>query len=104
MSQIVIYNGVIHLSGQVSSADGVAAQTQGCLDKIDALLKQANSDKTKLLSAQIWVTDIAKDFKTVNEVWNAWLDPSHKPVRACTQATLARPDLLVEVQVTAAAN
>ena len=109
MSQVVIHGGTVYMSGQVSTGDGIAAQTQGCLDKIDALLAQVNNastehttSKSRLLTAQIWVKDMERDFAGMNQVWNAWLDPEHKPVRACTQADLARDHFLVEIQVTAA--
>jgi enamine deaminase RidA (YjgF/YER057c/UK114 family) len=76
---------------------------EGILAKIDALLAAAGSDKSKLISAQIWVKDISQHFKPMNKVWCAWLDPNSKPVRATVEANLALPDLLVEIQVTAAA-
>ena len=74
----------------------------GILAKIDTLLAAAGTDKTKLISAQIWVKDISQHFKPMNKVWCAWLDPKSKPIRATVEANLALPDLLVEIQVTAA--
>lgn len=71
----------------------------GTLSKIDNLLAAAGTDKSKLLSAQIWVKDISTHFKPMNKVWCEWLDPSAKPVRATVEANLALPSLLVEIQV-----
>lgn len=72
------------------------------MSKIDDLLVQAGTDKTQLLTAQIWLKDIEKDFAPMNAVWSEWLDASHKPVRATVEAPMARPSILVEIQVTAA--
>ena len=80
----------------------VAGQTKGTLAKIDDLLAHAGTDKKSLLTAQIWVKEIDRDFDGMNQVWNAWVDPDNKPVRATVQATMARPNILVEIQVTAA--
>mmetsp|Transcript_17698 Transcript_17698/g.38459 ORF Transcript_17698/g.38459 Transcript_17698/m.38459 type:complete len:118 (-) Transcript_17698:168-521(-) len=103
MSQIVIHGGIVYLSGQVDKeASDAEGQTKGILSKIDNLLAAAGTDKSKLLSAQIWVKDISTHFKPMNKVWCEWLDPSAKPVRATVEANLALPSLLVEIQVTAA--
>jgi enamine deaminase RidA (YjgF/YER057c/UK114 family) len=72
------------------------------LDRIDRLLTRAGTDKSKLLSAQVWLTDMAH-FADHNSVWNAWLDPNNPPVRACVVSPkLWRPGMLVEIMVTAA--
>ena len=102
MSKVVVHGGTVYLSGQVASGDDITAQTKGTLEKIDDLLKLAGTDKSKLLTAQIWVKDIERDFAAMNAVWNEWVDPANKPVRACVQSTMARANILVEVQVTAA--
>lgn len=103
MSQIVQHNGTIYLAGQVGTAGAsVAQQTQDCLDKIDALLGEVGSDKTRVLQAVIWLADMA-DFEEMNGVWDAWVAPGHAPARACGEANLARPDFTVEIIVTAAA-
>ena len=104
MSKIVIHNGVVYTSGQTAgdAGDCVKAQTQATLDKVDALLKEAGTSKSHALSATIWLKDINRDFKGMNEVWNAWVDPDNKPVRATVEAAMAREILLVEIQVTAA--
>lgn len=103
MSQIVIHNDTVYLAGQVANdfdAD-ISTQTQQVLDKIDALLDEAGSDRSKMLSAQIWLTSIGY-FSAMNEVWDAWVPEGQAPARACTEARLAHPDLLVEIGVIAA--
>lgn len=81
----------------------VTGQTKGTLAKIDALLAQAGTSKSNILTANVWVKDIDRDFADMNAAWNAWVDPDNKPTRATVQATMARPNILVEIQVTAAA-
>ena len=104
MSKIVIHNGIVYTSGQTGgdAGDCVKLQTQATLAKVDALLAEAKTSKSHALAATIWLKDIDRDFKAFNEVWNAWVDPDNKPVRATVQAAMARPVLLVEIQVTAA--
>ena len=104
MSKIVIHNGVVYTSGQTAgdAGDDIKLQTQATLDKVDALLKEAGTSKSHALSATIWLKDINRDFAAMNEVWNAWVDPENKPVRATVEAAMAREILLVEIQVTAA--
>ena len=103
MSQIVKHGATIYLAGQVGTAGAsVAQQTQDCLDKIDALLAEAGSDKSRLLQAVIWLADMA-DFDEMNGVWDAWVPEGQAPARACGEAKLARPDFTVEIIVTAAA-
>ena len=68
---------------------------------MDDLLEQAGTSKSNLLTANIWLKDIDKDFKAMNQVWNDWLDPENKPVRATVEARMARPQILIEIQVTA---
>ena len=103
MSQIVIHGDTVYLAGQVasdSSAD-IAEQTRQVLQKIEDLLAEAGSDKTKILSAQVWISTMGH-FARMNEVWDAWVPEGHAPARACIEARLASPDLLVEVGVIAA--
>ena len=71
------------------------------LDKVDALLLSANSDREHMLSATIYIKDMA-DFAAMNAVWDAWVPQGHAPARACVQAAMARPELLVEISVVAA--
>jgi enamine deaminase RidA (YjgF/YER057c/UK114 family) len=104
MSQIVIHGDTIYLAGQVAadaSAD-ISVQTQQVLQKIDTLLAEAGSEKNKILSAQIWIASMGH-FAQMNEAWDAWVADGHAPARACIEARLASPDLLVEVGIIAAA-
>ncbi len=104
MSQIVIHGDTVYLAGQVAKTTptgSVAEQTREVLDQIEALLAEAGSDKTRLLSVIIYLPNIA-DFAAMNEVWDAWVEPGHAPARACVEARLASPDLRVEMSVVAA--
>jgi enamine deaminase RidA (YjgF/YER057c/UK114 family) len=105
MSQIVIHNQTVYVAGQVASGapgDTVAEQTKDILSRIDTLLASAKTDKSKLLSATIWLTDMAT-FAEMNVVWEAWVVPGATPVRA-TVATphLASPDFNIEIAIVAA--
>jgi enamine deaminase RidA (YjgF/YER057c/UK114 family) len=103
MSQIVIHGDTIYLAGQVAadaSAD-ITVQTQQVLQKVDDLLAEAGSDNSKILSAQIWIASMGH-FAAMNAVWDAWVPEGCAPARACIEARLASPDLLVEVGVIAA--
>ena len=105
MSQIVTNGGVVYLAGQVAlDAPGasVAEQTRGTLARSDALLAEAGTDKSKLLSANVWLSDMAT-FDEMNAVWDAWVAEGNPPVRACVEAKLADPAYTVEIMVTAAA-
>ncbi len=102
MSQIVIHNETIYLAGQVGNpGDGVAEQTKTCLEKIDSLLRDAGSDKTRILQTTIWL-DNMDDFEKMNEVWDSWVGIGNSPARACGESKLATPELKVEVLVVAA--
>ncbi|EKY30484.1 endoribonuclease L-PSP [Brevundimonas diminuta 470-4] len=102
MSQAVIHGQTIYLAGQVGEpGEDVAAQTRTALTEVEAILAECGSDKTKILSAQVWLADIA-DFEAMNAVWDAWVDPANPPARATCEAKLATPDYLVEVIVVAA--
>jgi len=103
MSQAVVHGNTVYTSGMVDrSADDLEGQMQNVLAKIDAYLEEAGTDKSKLLTGTVWLKNIERDFAAMNEVWNEWIDPDNKPVRATTQAALASPNLLIEIQVTAA--
>ncbi|MAQ84192.1 RidA family protein [Psychromarinibacter halotolerans] len=102
MSQIVTHGDTVYLAGQVGTAGAdIKTQTQDCLDKIDALLAEAGSDKSHLLQAIIWLADM-RDFNDMNTVWDAWLPAGAAPARACGQANLAAPNMIVEITVIAA--
>ncbi len=103
MSQCVVHGDTVYLAGQVAddpNAD-VAGQTKQILAKIDGLLAEAGSDKSKLLSATVWLSDI-RAFDEMNKVWDAWVSTGNTPARACVEAKLARANLLVEIGVIAA--
>jgi enamine deaminase RidA (YjgF/YER057c/UK114 family) len=102
MSQAVIANGFVFLAGQVGEPGAsVTEQTKAILSQIDALLAEAGADKTRIVSAQIWMADMA-DFAEMNAVWDAWVPQGHTPARATGEAKLATPDYKVEIIVTAA--
>jgi enamine deaminase RidA (YjgF/YER057c/UK114 family) len=102
MSQAVIHGDTVYLAGQVGApGQSVTAQTQAVLASVDALLAQAGSDKSKILSATIWLADMA-DFAEMNAVWDVWVDGKDAPARATGEAKLATPDYKVEVIVVAA--
>lgn len=103
MSQCVIHNGIAYLAGQVGAeGESVSTQTQAILDKIDVLLAKAGTDKTKLLTAQIWCADMSTDFADMNAVWDAWVAPNCAPARWTGEAKLATTGFKVEIIVTAA--
>lgn len=103
MSQIVVHNGTVYLAGQVGTpGQSVTDQTREILAKIDDLLAQVGSDRTKILQAIIWLDDMA-DFDEMNAVWDAWVPKGHEPARACGSAHLAAPGFKVEITVIAAA-
>ncbi len=104
MSQIVVHGDTVYLAGIVARANkgkSVTEQTKEIVATIDSYLAQAGTDKTKLLSANIWITDMAK-FAEMNAVWDAWVSPGNTPARACVEAKLAAPDYHVEIMVVAA--
>jgi enamine deaminase RidA (YjgF/YER057c/UK114 family) len=103
MSQVNIHNGVVYLAGQVGDGESVADQTKSILSKIDNLLALANSSKERILSAQIWLSDMA-DFAEMNAAWDAWVAPGNAPARATGEAKLAAPKYRVEIIVIAAQN
>ncbi len=102
MSQAVIHNGTVWLAGQVGTQNqSVAEQTTEILGKIDALLTQAGTDKTRILQAIIWMKSM-DDFAEMNGVWDAWVPEGHAPARAAGESALAAPGFTVEITVVAA--
>jgi enamine deaminase RidA (YjgF/YER057c/UK114 family) len=102
MSKIVKYNGVAYLCGQVGiRGDSITEQTEECIRRVEALLEKAGSSPEKILQATIWLADM-NDFAAMNEVWDSWVPAGHAPARACGEAKLASPELLVEMIITAA--
>lgn len=105
MSQVVMANGLIFLAGQVSETAHacITQQAREILARIDKLLAEAGVDKTRLLTAQIWLSD-AGHFSEFNQVWDGWIANGHAPTRACVQSSLMAPGLDVEISVTALAQ
>lgn len=102
MSQMVIHGDTIYLAGQVGAeGESVTAQSEACLAKVDALLAEAGSDKTRILQTTIWLADMA-DFAEMNAVWDAWVPEGAAPARAAGEAKLATPGYKVEFMVIAA--
>ena len=102
MSEAVAYNGIVWLAGQVGNpGESVTEQTKTCLAEVDRILAAAGTDKTRILSVQIWLADIST-FGEMNAVWDAWVPAGNTPARATGEAKLATPEYKVEVIVTAA--
>ncbi|QGZ57692.1 MULTISPECIES: RidA family protein [Paraburkholderia] len=103
MSQAVVYGGFAFLAGQVADdpSQDVKGQTEQILAKIDRLLQQVGSDKTRVLTASIWLADY-KTFNDMNAVWDAWVPEGEAPARACVESRLAFPQYTVEIGVIAA--
>ena len=104
MSKAVVHGDVVYTAGQVgdkSKGGSVAEQTKEILDVIDEILEEAGSEKSRILSATIYLADIAT-FGEMNSVWDAWVDKAHPPARATVEAKLVTPDYKVEIAVIAA--
>ena len=103
MSRCVVRGDTVYLAGLTASdtSQDIKGQTKQILDKIDTYLAQAGTGKSNLLVANLWIKDMAL-FADMNTVWNAWVDSENPPARACVKADLARPEVLVEIMVTAA--
>ncbi|MDR7061103.1 MULTISPECIES: RidA family protein [unclassified Sphingopyxis] len=102
MSQAVIHGGIVYLAGQVGApGEDATAQTRAILASIDELLAEAGTDRSHLLTAMIWLADMA-DFAAMNVVWEEWLGGANAPTRATGEVRLATPDYRVEIIVTAA--
>ena len=104
MSKAVVHGDTVYLAGIVADSPkgkGMAEHVKSILSQIDGLLADAGTDKSKLLSANIWITDMA-NFAEMNGVWDAWVSPGNTPARATVEAKLASPDYVVEIMVVAA--
>lgn len=103
LSEIAIYNGVVYLAGQVPDDDGldIVGQSKQVFANIDKALAKAGTDKSKLLSAQVFIKDLG-DFEAFNDEWNGWVSDIVPPTRAMVQARLVNPNWLVEIVVMAA--
>lgn len=104
LSEVVKANGFLFFAGQVPtiSEPDAEKQTADILRQIDELLAHFGSDKTKILEATIFITDLAH-FESLNKAWDAWVPEGHAPARACVKADLANPDWFVEIKLTALA-
>ncbi|MFZ6687110.1 RidA family protein [Undibacterium sp. SXout11W] len=103
LSEVAIYNGVVYLAGQIpeNTSNDIAGQTAEVLGHVDRLLQEAGSDKTRILSCQIFLSDISL-ISEMNKVWDDWVAPGNSPPRATVEARLASAEWLIEVVVTAA--
>jgi enamine deaminase RidA (YjgF/YER057c/UK114 family) len=102
-SRALVHKGLIYLSGQVPDerSGGIAGQAQQVLKKIDDLLAEAGTDKSRLLSAQVWLKSM-DDFAAFNAVWDAWVTPGETPTRCCGKVEMNDPKCLVEITAVAA--
>lgn len=101
-ARMVKYNGVVYLGGQFADNGGdIASQTAETLAKIDALLARAGTDKSRLIQAEVWITDM-KDFAEMDRVYKAWVAEGNPPTRCCCAVELGDPEMKVEIMVTAA--
>ncbi|MDO6561996.1 RidA family protein [Amphritea sp. 1_MG-2023] len=105
MSKVVLHNNTAYLCGQVAEdrSAGIAEQTRTMLKKVDDLLLSVGSSSEKILSATLYLKDMAH-FAEMNSVWDSWMPEGYAPARACVEASMASPELLVEISVIAATD
>lgn len=103
LSEIAVHNGTVYLAGQIAenTSQDIVGQTREVLGYVDRLLGEVGSDKTRILSCQIYISDMA-NFPGMNEVWDGWVAAGHTPPRATVEAKLTNPACLVEIVVVAA--
>lgn len=103
-SGAVIHNGVVYLRGMTSNdgSSDIRGQTRNVLARIDDYLARAGTDKTRILRAEVWLANVARDTAAFNEVWLEWADPAALPARATGEVPLTKPEFLLEIIVTAA--
>jgi enamine deaminase RidA (YjgF/YER057c/UK114 family) len=103
LSEVAIHNGTVYLAGQIAEETGadIGGQTREVLGHVDRLLAESGSDKSCILSCQIYIKDMA-DFPGMNAVWDEWVAAGHTPPRATVEAKLANPAVLVEIVIIAA--
>lgn len=104
LSRSVVHNGVVWLSGIVAAdcSQDIRGQTRQVLQRVDELLEASGSNKSRLLSVQIWMKDMSADVAGMNETWSAWADAGQMPARATAQVMFDDPQILLELIVTAA--
>ena len=104
-SEVAVFNGVAYLAGQVptDASQDAYTQTQQVLGEIDRFLAKANSDKSRILMATVYLANMG-DYAEMNSAWDEWVVPNQAPPRAAIEARLADPNWKVEIVVTAAVN
>jgi enamine deaminase RidA (YjgF/YER057c/UK114 family) len=106
LSKAVVHDGIVYLTGQVAEdhpGGSITEQTREVLQRIDALLEEAGSDKTRILKAYLYVADMAQ-FAQVNAVWDGWVAKGEEPARTTIEAKLTMPDFAIEIGIIAAAD
>ncbi|VXB34140.1 RutC family protein HD_0322 [Pseudomonas sp. 8BK] len=103
-SEIVIHNSTVYLAGQLADdySGDIVQQTRETLANTDRMLAEAGSDKSKILSVTIYLKDMERDYAGLNQVWDAWVAPGAAPARACVEAKMYKPEVLVEMMIVAA--
>lgn len=103
LSRAVVHGGLVYLCGQVAKdySGDIKEQTRTMLQRVDEHLAETGSDRSKMLSATIYISDISQATQ-MNEVWGEWLGGGPRPARTCVEAKLAKPEILVEITVIAA--
>lgn len=103
-SEIVIHNGTVYLAGQLADdySGDIVQQTRETLANTERMLAEAGSDKSKILSVTIYLKDMQRDYAGLNQVWDAWVVPGATPARACVEAQMYKPEVLVEMTIVAA--
>lgn len=104
LSRAVVHNGTVYLAGVTADdcTQDIGGQTRQVLARIEELLAKAGADKGALLTTQIWLKDIGRDFEGMNAIWDGWVEAGNAPTRATAQCEMAEPDILVEIIATAA--
>lgn len=104
LSRVVLHNGVAWFSGIVAAdwSQDIAGQTRQVLARLDELLARVGSNRSSLLSAQIWMKDMVADFDSMNQVWSQWFAPGETPARATCQVIFDEADIRLELVVVAA--
>lgn len=103
MSSVVIHGQTVYTQGLTArdAGDDIASQTAACLAKLDGLLADAGCERSDLVKVMIWLKSM-EDFAAMNDVYDGWVHPDGRPVRACVQSALAHPSILIEIQAEAA--